>query len=231
MGSARITTQAVSSPIPKRPPPCTSAFRPTRVSVVERAVQPLVLQRRHRRAGRAGGDGERALLVGGLGAAEDRDEQHAGEEPARDRQADPDPAEPAVAHAGAAWASNLRSSGAPRSGNGTSTTSKSRGTSVRSNTARASSRISPPAVAAGQVRQREHPHVGLGRDLGRLLRGAVAGLQRPRALGLHERRLVHEHVGAAGGVAEHVAGRGVAAEHDAPAGALGPDDLAGRARR
>ena len=45
-----------------------------------------------------------------------------------------------------AWRSDQRTSVAPpRSGNGTSIVSKSRGASVAANTARASSRSSPPA--------------------------------------------------------------------------------------
>ena len=46
------------------------------------------------------------------------------------------------AHAGAGSTSPLTSAGSPRSGNGTSIASKSRGTTVLGNTARASSRIS-----------------------------------------------------------------------------------------
>ena len=51
--------------------------------------------------------------------------------------------------------------------------SKSRGTSVSAKTARASSRIWPPDVARGEMRQREQAYLGVGRDLGRLARGAV----------------------------------------------------------
>ena len=107
------------------------------------------------------GDRERALLVDRLGAAQDGDEQHAGEEAAgagqghAERPEAPRRAGAALharallvggaAHALARSASKRCSSGSPFSGKGTSTLSKSRGTSVRSKIARASSRISPPA--------------------------------------------------------------------------------------
>ena len=49
---------------------------------VERDVERLADERRDRPALRRAGDGQRALLVDVLGAAEDGDEQHAGEEAA-----------------------------------------------------------------------------------------------------------------------------------------------------
>src|SRR3954451_2246521 len=61
------------------------------------------------------------------------------------------------------------------------------------------------AVAGRDVRQREHPDVGLARDLGRLAGGAVAGLEGALALVLDEGRLVDEQVGAVGGDPDHVA--------------------------
>ena len=87
--------------------------------------------------------------------------------------------------------------GPPRSGNGSSTRSKSRGTIVRSNTARASSRSSPPRVARREVGEREQPHLGL-RAPARPPARAVEWRVSARALGLlgEEGRLVHEQVGA-----------------------------------
>src|SRR3954453_7285010 len=60
------------------------------------------------------------------------------------------------------------------------------------------------AVAGRDVGQGEQPDVGVARDLGRLARRRVAGLERALALLLDERRLVDEDVGAAGAGANHL---------------------------
>ena len=92
--------------------------------------------------------------------------------------------------------SALTSAGSPRSGNGTSIASKSRGTTVAGNDrARLVAHVARE-VARGEMGEREQPHAGVARELGRLGGRRVAGLARARALVLEERRLVDEHVGA-----------------------------------
>ena len=135
------------------------------------------------------------------------------------------------ATASAASASaGARAPGAPTSararrrrarGTGTSIVSKSRGASVAANTARASLAQLAAGVAAGDVGQREQPHLGVARQLGRLAGGAVGGLARALGLLLGEGRLVDEHVGLVGRDRERLAGRRVA----------GDDDLAALPRR
>ena len=110
----------------------------------------------------------------------------------------------------------LTSCGSPRSANGTSITSKSRGTTVAGKTSRASSRELLAEVARRDVRQREQAHAGVARDLGGLQRGRVQRLRRAVALLLRERRLVDQHVGAFGEHAHGLDRRRVAGDHDAP---------------
>src|SRR3954468_6978327 len=83
------------------------------------------------------------------------------------------------------------------------------------------------AVAGRDVGQGEQPDVGVARDLGRLARRRVAGLERALALLLDERRLVDEDVGAVGRDANHLAREAVPRDHNAPARPVGPDHLVG----
>ena len=75
-----------------------------------------------------------------------------------------------------------------------------------------------PEVARRDMREREQPHAGVARDLGRLERGRVQRVCGAVALVLEERRLVDEHVRALGEHAHRLDGRGVAGNDDAPAG-------------
>ncbi len=102
----------------------------------------------------------------------------------------------------------------PRSGNGTSIVSKSRGASVAANTARACVAQLAAGVAARDVGQRQQPHLGVARELRGLARGAVLRLARALGLLLGEGRLVDEHVGLVRGERERLARRGVAGDHD-----------------
>ena len=72
----------------------------------------------------------------------------------------------------------LTSAGSPRSGNGTSITSKSRGATVSGKTSRASRSELGAEVARRDVGQREQPHARVARELGRLARGRVAACRR-----------------------------------------------------
>ena len=119
------------------------------------------------------------------------------------------------------------SSGSPRSGNGISIESKSRGSTVRGKIARASSRMRLDRVADREVREREHRHAGVPGERGRLGGGRVAGLGRPVVLLLGERRLVQQQVGLVAGDLERLAGRGVARDHDLAPRARGPEHLLG----
>src|SRR5919197_3586495 len=146
-GPARLVEDA------EQPAAANIALQAGALEAIEGAVQAHAGERRYRDALWRARDADRALLVDGLRAPVDRDEQHAGEEASGRRQRHAEDAEAALAparlrrlgHARACSASKRCNSGSPFSGNGTSTLSKSRGTSVRSKIARASSRISPPA--------------------------------------------------------------------------------------
>ena len=76
---------------------------------------------------------------------------------------------------------SARASRPPRSGNGTSIVSKSRGASVAANTARASLAQLAAGIAAGDVREREQPDLGVARELGRLARRCCASVSRARS--------------------------------------------------
>ena len=109
------------------------------------------------------------------------------------------------------------SCGSPRSANGTSITSKSRGTTVAGKHLARLARELAAEVARRDVRQREQAHAGVARELGRLQRGRVQRVGGAVALLLGERRLVDEHVGALGEHAHRLDRRGVARDDDAPA--------------
>ena len=112
------------------------------------------------------------------------------------------------------------SRGSPRSANGTSITSKSRGATVAGEHRLRLVEQLGPEVPRREVRQREQPHAGGRGDLGRLARGRMERLLGTVALLLGERRLVDEHVGALGEDPNRLDRRGVAGDHDPPARAV-----------
>ncbi len=97
----------------------------------------------------------------------------------------------------------------PRSGNGTSIVSKSRGGLGRGeHGARLVAQL-PARVAAGDMGEREQPHLGVARELRGLPGGAVLRQACALDLLLGERGLVHEQVGLVGGERERLARRRV----------------------
>ena len=121
----------------------------------------------------------------------------------------------------------LMCTGSPRSGNGISTRSKSRGTITFSNCGPGLVAHLAAGVARRDVREREHVHAGRGGQLRRLGGGRVARLRGALGVLLHEGRLVHQQVGLPGHEARHVARRGVAGEDDLAAAARLPHHLVG----
>ena len=121
-----------------------------------------------------------------------------------------------------------RSSGAPRSGSGSSMVSKSRGTTVSAKTARASSLIArgdarvPRCVSASSLTSLDE------RDLGRLGRRRVPRLLRAREIVRREARLVHEQIGAERRAAHGGARPRVAAEDQRAPAARRPEHGGGR---
>ena len=89
----------------------------------------------------------------------------------------------------------LTSTGSPRSGNGSSTTSKSRGRTGAGNTSRASRSSSEPRYRGETCVSASSP-TPAARDLGGLVSGGVAGVDGAIAVFLGERRLVDQQLGA-----------------------------------
>ena len=101
--------------------------------------------------------------------------------------------------------------------------------SCRSKTARASSRISRAGVAARDVREREHPHLGLARELGRPGAAVLWPVSRARsASSLENVASCTSRSAPCAATRSHVARRGVAGDHDlAPRAGPGPSPAPG----
>lgn len=82
-------------------------------------------------------------------------------------------------------------------------------------------------VARRDVGEGKKRHLGSDGHQGRVASGAVSGLVGTRAVGLNERRLVHEKVGATGGIDRGAAGLGVSREDDPSAVPRRPKHLLG----
>ena len=171
---------------------------------VERDVERLADERRDRPALGWAGDGQRALLVDGLGAAEDGDEQHAGEEAAGTGERHAQAVRSAVraclharglvsrtlAHALARSASKRCSSGSPFSGEGhLDEIEVARDLGALERRARLVADLAA-GVARREMREHEQADLGLERQLGRLAGRRVTGLQRALVLLVGEGRLV-----------------------------------------
>ena len=123
--------------------------------------------------------------------------------------------------------SQRTSSGSPRSGNGSSTASKSRGTTVSGKIARASSRTLAREVAGREVHEREHAHLGLVGDRRGLARGRVAGLRARSASSSRKVASWTSRSASWAATRQRVGGRGVAGDDDLAPGAGRAHDLLG----
>ena len=121
--------------------------------------------------------------------------------------------------------------GAPRSGNGTSTWSKSRGTSTRREHGLGLGADLARREAAGEVRQHQQADVGLAGERRRLAGGGVRASRAPDRAPRRGRWPRAPARRAAGGLERGVAGLGVARDHDrAAAGAASPSTSSGAHR-
>jgi hypothetical protein len=80
-------------------------------------------------------------------------------------------------------------------------------------------------VAIGEMRERQHPHAGEPRELGRALRRGMQGVVRSLLLLRREGRLVDEDVGILRCLEHLPRGTRVAREHDLPSGTRRAQDL------
>ena len=125
--------------------------------------------------------------------------------------------------------SHLRGSscGSPRSGSGRSIVSKSRGTTVLGNSARASSRMSRGRYRVERWVSASIVDLGVATDARRLERRGMSGLAGALDLGLEEGRLVDQKV-SGGCRLDHARARTrVAGEHDPPTSASRAEHLIG----